>query len=88
MLLVKSIACLALLSSTAVASNFFVHEDVLAHPVYSIQLGKTPIANSSAQRILEEELSQSNNDLSSHQELQKNNYDKENYVCITIDFHY
>ncbi|KAM3584596.1 Protein OS-9 [Umbelopsis sp. WA50703] len=84
MLLVKSIACLALLSSTAVASNFFVHEDVLAHPVYSIQLGKTPIANSSAQRILEEELTQSNNDLSSHQELQKNNYDKENYSYMLM----
>lgn len=82
MLLVKSIACLALLSSTAVASNFFVHEDVLAHPLYSIQLGTAPIANSSAQRILEQEQAHSRNDQTSHQELQKNNHDKEKYVCI------
>ncbi|KAG2181025.1 hypothetical protein INT43_008607 [Umbelopsis isabellina] len=84
MLLVKSIACLALLSSTAVASNFFVHEDVLAHPLYSIQLGKTPIANSSAQRILEEEQAHSKSDQSSHQELQKSNYDKENYSYMLM----
>ncbi|KAJ2959623.1 hypothetical protein NQZ79_g4922 [Umbelopsis isabellina] len=64
--------------------TFFVHEDVLAHPLYSIQLGKTPIANSSAQRILEEEQAHSKTDQSSHQELQKSNYDKENHSYMLM----
>ncbi|KAG2176663.1 hypothetical protein INT44_007327 [Umbelopsis vinacea] len=54
-MLIKGVVGLTLLASTALASNFFVHEDVLAHPMYSISLGQNPISNSTAQQLLKAE---------------------------------
>jgi hypothetical protein len=54
-MLIKGVIGLTVLTSTALASNFFVHEDVLAHPMYSISLGQTPISNSTAQQLLKTE---------------------------------
>jgi hypothetical protein len=54
-MLLKGFVGLTFLASTTLASNFFVHEDVLAHPMFSISLGQNPISNSTAQQLLKAE---------------------------------
>jgi hypothetical protein len=81
-MLAKSIVSFTVLASAVLASNFFVHEDVLAHPLYSIQLGQNPISNSTAQQLLEGELAGQSDSPNPTQQLQRSMQSELAYVCI------
>ncbi|KAI8579191.1 hypothetical protein K450DRAFT_243189 [Umbelopsis ramanniana AG] len=70
-MLIKGVVGLTVLASTALASNFFVHEDVLAHPMYSISLGQNPISNSTAQQLLKAEFTDQSELPNPSQQLQR-----------------
>lgn len=82
MMLAKSIIGITVLTSGVLASNFFVHEDVLAHPLYSIYLRQSPISNSTAQHLLEGTAEEHSSSASPTQQLQKSNLREGEYVCI------
>lgn len=70
-MLLKGFVGLTVLASTTLASNFFVHEDVLAHPMFSISLGQTPISNSTAQQLLKAEATEHSEFPNPSQQLQR-----------------